>query len=106
MLTVTQSAAQKLRELVKSHAPADCSIRIQVLGAGCSGYYHKMIFDQRDENDDEIMEIDGCQILIDSSSWTHLRSTTLDYEENQSGSGFKFIRSSQNQCEGCGGACK
>ncbi len=106
MLTVTPGAAEKLRELGRGRFSVGCSIRIRVLGAACSGYHYQMTSDKRDENNDEIMEIGGCQILVDSSSWMHLQSTTLDYEENQGGAGFKFIRFSQNHGEGYGGACK
>jgi iron-sulfur cluster assembly protein len=106
MLSVTLIAREKLIELTKQHSLSGCSIRIQVVGAACSGFQYKMTFDKRDKNNDEILDLNGCQNLFDTSSWMHLQSTTLDYTETAGSFGFQFLRPNQNHCDGCGGACK
>ena len=106
MLTVTGRACSKLRELWENQSQAPAGIRIQVVGAGCSGFQYRMRFEKERNSDDEQMELNGICLMIDSSSWAHLNSTVLDYVESGGATGFRFIKSEQGKCSGCGGACK
>ncbi len=45
MITLTDSAASKVKELLKSEDAADLALRVAVRPGGCSGYSYEMFFE-------------------------------------------------------------
>jgi|WetSurMetagenome_2_1015567.scaffolds.fasta_scaffold279646_1 iron-sulfur cluster assembly accessory protein len=106
MLKLTDSAEKKLKELLGQREGPPKGIRIRAVGAVCSGPQYQMSFENSPGPLDEIFESAGFQLIIDSSSWQQLDSTTLDYVEMEGRAGFKFMSNTVHHCSGCGGACK
>ena len=82
MLTVTESARQKLKEaLVANTDDPDMSLR---LVANLPGHF-EFVMDKETE-DDQVVEHDGRKILLVDSELDHaLEGMTIDYEENAEG---------------------
>ena len=72
----------------------DFFIRISVAGGGCSGYQHKLDFDNELDETDVVEEypIDGqkIKVVVDEFSILYLENVELDYETSELESGFKF----------------
>ncbi len=100
MISLTESAATKL----KSHLEATNKnfVRIGVRGGGCSGFTYFMDSQDGHENSDRLIESLGVTIVIDSKSYLYLMGTSIDYIDDLSSTGFKFINPSAKRTCGCG----
>lgn len=99
-LTVTHSAASKVRRLVEEEANPDLKLRIFVTGGGCSGFQYGFTFDEIAAEDDAVIEKDGVQVLVDPLSYQYLSGAEVDYEEGLQGS--KFVVRNPNASTTCG----
>ena len=52
MITLTDIAAVKVKELVEAEGEMDLALRVAVRPGGCSGYSYEMFFDSETEADD------------------------------------------------------
>jgi iron-sulfur cluster assembly accessory protein len=56
VITLTESAAVKVKELLDSEGADDLALRVAVRPGGCSGYSYEMFFDGDVAADDEQAE--------------------------------------------------
>ena len=49
MITLTDFAAEKVKELIADEGEADLALRVAVRPGGCSGYSYEMFFDSETE---------------------------------------------------------
>jgi len=78
-LVFTDSAANKVKELIIEEGNPDLKLRVFVNGGGCSGFQYGFTFDEILNDDDTVMEKDGVKLLIDPMSYQYLvgaKSTT------------------------------
>lgn len=104
-MTLTEIAKVKIREISESEEIGHLTVRVKVVGGGCAGFTHDMMFDDIVDPLDEIVEIDGIKVLIDPVSFTYLENVEIDYTESTIGSGFKFINPSATGSCGCRQLC-
>ncbi len=101
MITLTDSAATKIKELQKEMADKDKIMRVFVDSGGCSGFEYGMSFDQK-KNDDVIIESKNITFAVDSSSISYLKNSEIDFDDGLHGKGFEVKNpNAQNTC-GCG----
>ena len=84
----TDSAADKVAELIAEEGNPNLKLRIFVQGGGCSGFQYGFTFDEEVNEDDTTMEKGGVQLLIDAVSYQYLQGAEIDYKEDLSGSQF------------------
>jgi len=103
MITVTESAAGKIRKLLeRDNLPETHGLRMKVVGGGCSGLMYEMAFDEAAGEDDTTIEAHGVKVFVDMKSALYLTGTQLDYDDGLMGTGFQFKNpNATNQC-GCG----
>ncbi len=101
MITLTDSAIQHLKALVLAEGDPEKGLRILVESGGCAGMQYSMRLDAC-KADDTVSERDGAQVLVDPSSATYLRGSTLDYEDQLAGSGFRLHNPNAVRSCGCG----
>jgi len=102
MINLTEAAVKKIKELSDSDDIGHYSIRVRIIGGGCSGMTNDIYYDDQITDLDEIIEQDGVKILVDTLSMQYLEDTTIDYLEGAIMSGFKFtVPKSTGSC-GCG----
>jgi iron-sulfur cluster insertion protein len=68
----SDSAAQKVAQLIDEEGNPDLKLRVFVQGGGCSGFQYGFTFDEIVNEDDTTMEKNGVQLLIDSMSYQYL----------------------------------
>lgn len=102
MITVTENAQNKLRELMNAEAEAGMSLRVEVKPGGCSGYRYEMSFDSETGADDLKLELDGLTVISDPQSAELLKEARLDYTDGLNGAGFKIENPGAKRTCGCG----
>ncbi len=101
MLTVTEAAAVKLKDLMAKEGIGDQGLRIRVRGGGCSGYEYQLAFDSPREGD-QIFEQGGVKVVIDPKSLLFLTGSELDFDDGLTGAGFAIKNPNAKGSCGCG----
>ena len=90
MITMSEAATTKIRNMADEHDAPENGIRVMVVGGGCSGLTYDMDFEHETKEGDQVFESDGVKIYIDPMSYVYLKGTRVDYVETFSFSGFHF----------------
>ena len=101
-LSFTDSAANKVKELIVEEGNPDLKLRVFVTGGGCSGFQYGFTFDEVTNEDDTAMEKNGVTLLIDSMSFQYLVGAEVDYTEGLQGSQFVIKNPNATSTCGCG----
>ena len=102
MITVTDSAADKVRDLVNEEGNPDLKLRVFVQGGGCSGFQYGFTFDEVINDDDTQMTKNGVTLLIDAMSYQYLVGAEIDYQESLQGAQFVIKNPNATSTCGCG----
>ncbi len=102
MITLTEKAAEKVREIAKAESLEGQGLRLRVIGGGCSGFSYDLYFEEKPGEMDETFESNGVNLFVDPLSVQYLEGTEIDYVETLSGSGFKFNNPNITGTCGCG----
>ncbi len=102
MITVTETAAAKVKQLVEAEGNSELALRVAVRPGGCSGLSYEMFFDSEFNSDDEKAEFGGIKVVVDSASAQYLTGASLDYKEGLMGAGFTINNPNVNRSCGCG----
>src|SRR3954449_7514039 len=79
VITLTDSAASKVKELLEAEGEPELALRVAVRPGGCSGYSYEMFFDGDIAGDDQQSDFAGVKVIVDPSSAQLLTGATLDY---------------------------
>lgn len=101
VLTVTERAAAKLKDLMVKEGMQDQGLRVRVMGGGCSGYQYEMAFDTPREGD-KVIEQEGIRVVVDPKSFLFLAGTEIDYQDGLTGAGFAIKNPNAKGSCGCG----
>ena len=103
MVTVTESAAAKIRELLEQESEGDVSVlRIAVQGGGCSGFQYALGFDRGPQDGDNEVEMHGVRVVVDPYSAPYLTGSEIDYVDALMGAGFAINNPNVTAACGCG----
>ena len=101
-LNFTDSAANKVKELILEEGNDALKLRVFVTGGGCSGFQYGFTFDEEVAEDDTTMEKNGVTLLIDPMSYQYLVGAEIDYSEGLEGSQFVIRNPNATSTCGCG----
>lgn len=102
ILVFTDSAANKVRELIEEEGNPDLKLRVFVNGGGCSGFQYGFTFDEEVAEDDTAYVKNGVTLLIDPMSYQYLLGAEIDYTEGLEGSQFVIRNPNATSTCGCG----
>ena len=68
MITVTESAANKVKQLLEAEGATDLALRVAVRPGGCSGFSYEMFFDGDVAADDETVTFGEIRVIVDPAS--------------------------------------
>jgi iron-sulfur cluster assembly protein/iron-sulfur cluster insertion protein len=102
VITLTDSAAKKVKELVEAEGNSELALRVAVRPGGCSGFSYEMFFDSDFADDDQKVEFSGVKVVVDSASLQYLNGASLDYKEGLMGAGFTINNPNTTRTCGCG----
>ena len=103
MITLTDTAATKVKELLEAEGATDLALRVAVRPGGCSGFSYEMFFDGDIATDDETATyLEGVKVVVDPQSSQLLEGATLDYKDGLNQAGFSITNPNATRTCGCG----
>ncbi len=102
MLTLTENAVKKIKELLSEENNPNLKLRSFVQGGGCSGMQYGFTFDETQNEDDFVIENDGIAVLVDSMSMQYMDGANIDYKDDLMGSSFSIDNPNAQTSCGCG----
>lgn len=99
-MTLTDTAANKVRKLREAEGNNDLMLRVYVTGGGCSGFSYNFNFAEELGDDDATFDNGDVSLVVDSLSYQYLHGSTIDYVEGLEGS--RFIVDNPNATTTCG----
>ncbi len=101
MITLTDTAASKVRNLIDEEGDEALALRVAVRPGGCSGFSYEMFFDTEFGDDDNVTEYGDVRVVVDASSALMLEGATLDFKDGLE-SGFSINNPNAQKTCGCG----
>jgi iron-sulfur cluster insertion protein len=101
-LLFSDSAANKVKQLIDEEGNTELKLRVFVTGGGCSGFQYGFTFDEVQNEDDAVMEKNGVKLLIDPMSYQYLVGAEIDYSEGLEGAQFVIKNPNAQSTCGCG----
>lgn len=103
MITLTDSAKNKMASLLQDENDPGLAVRTFVEGGGCQGFQYGFTFDKEIEETDTIIEInENAKFVIDNMSALYMAGSTIDYKDDLSGSGFDITNPNAASACSCG----
>jgi len=102
MITVSESAAKKVKSLIEESGFRTPYLRVAVKGGGCSGLSYDLSFDTEQKSNDTLTEDKDVKILVDKKSLLYLFGTELEFSDGLNGKGFEFVNPNASRTCGCG----
>jgi iron-sulfur cluster assembly accessory protein len=102
VITLTPTAATKVKTLLDAEGEPGLAIRVAVRPGGCSGFSYEMFFDSDVAAEDQTADYDGVKVVVDPSSATLLTGATLDYKDGLQQAGFAIDNPNAQRTCGCG----
>jgi iron-sulfur cluster assembly protein/iron-sulfur cluster insertion protein len=102
MLTLTDTASTKVKELIEAEENPDLVLRVAVRPGGCSGLSYEMFFDTDVAADDVASEFGDVKVVVDPASSEYLAGASLDYKDGLQDAGFTINNPNVTRTCGCG----
>ncbi len=107
VVTITEIAAKKAKEILVAEGKANWGLRIYTAGGGCCGPSYGMDLDENPKDGDEVVEKDGLKVFIDKNTFQSLGGMQVDFINEGDKQGFiltggKPPTCSSSGCSSCG----
>ncbi|XP_053627937.1 iron-sulfur cluster assembly 1 homolog, mitochondrial isoform X1 [Cherax quadricarinatus] len=101
VVVMTQSAVQKVRELLKEN-PEALGLKVGVRQRGCNGLSYVLDYaTEKGKFDEEVVQ-DGVRVIIDKKAQLTLLGTEMDYVQSKLSAEFVFNNPNIKGTCGCG----
>lgn len=101
VMTLTEAAANRVREIVESREGA-LGIRVGVKKGGCAGMEYTIDVANEAKAGDDVAEKDGAKVFIAPEAVLFMLGTQMDFEVTTLRTGFVFNNPNQTSACGCG----
>jgi iron-sulfur cluster assembly accessory protein len=99
---LTETAIQKVGELIAAEGDPDLALRMAVRPGGCSGFSYEMFFDSQIETGDIVENFGDVKVVVDPQSAEMVKGATLDFKDGLMGAGFAIDNPNVTRSCGCG----
>src|ERR687891_1008538 len=100
-VSVSDSAAEKIRALTAAGEIGDQALRVAVKGGGCSGFQYALALD-KPKDDDHVFEHNGVAVVVDKVSMQFVFGSEVDFVDGLQGAGFTVNNPNVVAACGCG----
>ncbi len=101
-VTLTERAANRIREIAAGETVTDPALRVSVEGGGCSGFQYKFDIVSGQAGDDIVLERAGARVVIDPVSLQYMDGSEIDYVDELIGAAFRIKNPQATASCGCG----
>ncbi|MHB8880123.1 MAG: HesB/IscA family protein [Thermodesulfovibrionales bacterium] len=105
MLKISDTAAEKAKEILKAEGKEGWGLRLFMQGGGCCGPSFGMDIDEKASDGDETVEKNGLKVFIDKEAAPGLADKEIDYVSTERGEGFVINGGAAPAAGGCGSGC-
>lgn len=77
-------------------------LRVAVVSGGCSGLTYDLGWDTTVQEDDEVDQVDGLEVVMDLQSYLYIDGSELDFTSGLDGEGFHFRNPQAERTCACG----
>ncbi|MEX0991818.1 MAG: iron-sulfur cluster insertion protein ErpA [Actinomycetota bacterium] len=102
MITLTETAAGKVKELLEQEGQSEVALRVAVQPGGCSGLRYAMYLDDQVSDKDEAVEQFGVRLVVDKMSSPYVSQATIDFVDSLEASGFTIDNPAAQSTCACG----
>jgi len=102
VISLTDAAAAKLRDLTKDEPNPEIGLRVYVYSGGCSGYRYGMMLEDQPTPEDRVLQAAGVRVYIDGNSIPLIQGSEIDYVDTLMGAGFTVNNPNAVSACGCG----
>ncbi|CAH0118343.1 iron-sulfur cluster assembly accessory protein [Paenibacillus sp. CECT 9249] len=102
MITISDTAIEKIQEMLAAEETPNLFLRIAVQAGGCSGFSYGMGLDNEQNYNDKVLDIKGMKVVVDEDSAKYLYGVEIDYKESGMGGGFTIHNPNAIATCGCG----
>lgn len=102
MISISDTAKEKIKEMMASEETPNLFLRIGVKSGGCSGFSYGMGFDDDQSDVDEELSVSDLKVVVDKESTKYLNGVEIDYKESAMGGGFTIENPNASATCGCG----
>lgn len=102
IVTLTESAKDKINDIIYDGGNPNVFLRTFVQGGGCSGFQYGFTLDEEINDDDFTFDTGPFKLVVDSMSMMYLQGSTLDYKTSLAGSNFVINNPNATNTCGCG----
>ncbi len=101
-VTITDSAAQRVGQLIAMEGDPDLKLRLTISGGGCAGFSYGFSLDRETHGDDVAFQHQGVTVLIDMVSLQLLGGAEIDFVQDLMGESFQVRNPNATSTCGCG----
>jgi iron-sulfur cluster assembly accessory protein len=101
-ITLTDTAAEKVKSLLAQEGRDDLQLRVAVQPGGCSGLIYQLFFDERQLDGDEVRDFNGVNVVVDRMSGPYLQGATIDFVDSIEKQGFTIDNPNASGSCACG----
>ncbi|MBW7474420.1 iron-sulfur cluster insertion protein ErpA [Paenibacillus oenotherae] len=102
MINISESANEKIKEMLAQEETPNLFLRVGVKEGGCSGFSYGMGFDDEENEGDKVFEMSGLKVVVDNDSMKYLNGLEIDFKESAMGGGFTIENPNASATCGCG----
>lgn len=102
MIHITDTAIEKIQEMLEAEASPELFLRVGVKEGGCSGFSYNMGFDDELAESDRTLDANGLKVVVDAESAKYLNGLEIDFKESAMGGGFTINNPNATATCGCG----
>ena len=102
MIQLTENAHKAVERLMSEQGKSGALFRVGVKGGGCSGMTYEVKFDDKQNEQDRLFDLNGVKLVCDIKSLLYIDGMTIDFSTELVGGGFRFINPKATGSCGCG----
>tara|TARA_B100001250_G_scaffold8626_1_gene7424 strand:+ start:252 stop:584 length:333 start_codon:yes stop_codon:yes gene_type:complete len=106
IITLSDRAAEKIKQIMSSNTNNSVGVRIGVKSGGCAGMSYVMEYMKSSNPNDEVIEEKGVKVFVDPGAIMYLLGTEMDYKTEEFSSSFVFKNPNETERCGCGESFK
>jgi len=88
VLTITEIAADKIKEILKAEGVPTHALRVVATDGGCCGPSYEIMIDDKTGDGDTVVEKNGASVFVDASTAKALEGAELNFVSDERGGGF------------------
>ena len=102
MINITDSAREKIIDILAEENNPKVFLRTFVQGGGCSGFQYGFMLDEEQNEDDFEVSAGTFKVIVDAMSMTYMQGAEIDYKEDLMSNQFVIRNPNATATCGCG----